>query len=72
MRLKITRTNGEILEVEGTEEECLKFAQIPVQPFYVPYIQDPTYIPTVNPVDHYWPEAWITWDKINIPGSDLA
>lgn len=48
MRIKITRPDGSVIDVEGTSEECLKaletFKEVP-----------PTVAPTVIPVPYPYP-----------------
>jgi hypothetical protein len=59
VKLRITKPDGTVLDVEGTPEECARFAGLAPVPQPWP---DPVYIPHVYPTTPWDGQPWWRWE----------
>jgi hypothetical protein len=75
MKIKITRANGNVVEAEGTADECrvlLGDTPPPIQ--FVPVYPAPTYVPAFPYWEYVPPPTWTgsTCGHISVTTADIA
>lgn len=68
MKIKITRSDGTVIEAEGTPEECARLMPYPA----IQYVPVPTYIPTIRMKPPYPGYPWGTWCTDGLGASSVT